>query len=448
MKNKAMILSSLILMATLFFSFTANAFASAAAQEVRLDPASPVEITFYAYSIATATEGEAPKGLLRLVNDFNETVGKEKGVHVTAIPDPLSDVGSKARSDIQAGLPVDVIQNDFTSLDENRANYGLAVFEDIFPLDEMNSHFEGIFPAARELGKIDGKTYGISSTLSMPILFINGTIFREAGLDPEQPLNTWVDVAAAAKTIKEKTGLPGLGFTTDPGWDTDAAQSLIFTNNGKMLSDDRSAAVFADAGIADAFKDWKQTYLDGSAALGTQREVFQGFAAGKVGMYFISSALLSTFTKASAGGGWELYGQPTPGIGDKAATPVNSGSALAVRSDSPLKSLAIWEFIKYMTSDEAYTVIASELGYVPLRENLLDNEAYLKGYADANPILRVATKELDTMIPVTIWPAGTLTESLAIFADGIKKAVTTDGDTEAIMKEAQDQITQILQSSY
>ncbi len=448
MKNKAIILSGLILTATLLLSFTANVFATATAQEVSLDPANPVEITFYAYSIATATEGEAPKGLVHLVNDFNETVGKEKGVHVTAIADTNPDGDSKVRSDIQAGLPVDVIQNAFSTLDENRQNYGFSAFEDIFPVEAMQSHFDGIFPAAQELGKIDGKTYGISCTLSMPILYINGTLFREAGLDPEQPLNTWEEVAAAAKTIKEKLDLPGLGFTTDPGWDMEGAQSLIFTNGGKILSDDRTAAVFADAGIADAFKSWKQVYLDGAAALGTQMEVFQGFAAGKVGMHFISSAVLTTYNGISKQAGWELYGQPMPGIGDNVATPVNSGSTLAVRSDSPLKSLAIWEFIQYMTSDEAYTIIPSEMGYVPLRDNLLDNEAYLKAYADANPVLRVATKELETMVPVTIWPAGAGTESLAIFNDAVKMAITTDGDTETIMKDAQDQITQVLQSVY
>jgi multiple sugar transport system substrate-binding protein len=55
------------------------------------------------------------------------------------------------------------------------------------------------------------KTYGVPTNNETMALIWNANIFKEAGLDPEKPPQTWADVVAYSKQIKEKTGKTAMG---------------------------------------------------------------------------------------------------------------------------------------------------------------------------------------------------------------------------------------------
>ena len=76
-----------------------------------LDPENPTTITFYSYSLATPS---MKGGMEHLIDSFNETVGKEKGVVVESVAD---ETYTKYMTDLQAGNQVDVVQMPFSLLD-------------------------------------------------------------------------------------------------------------------------------------------------------------------------------------------------------------------------------------------------------------------------------------------------------------------------------------------
>lgn len=139
-----------------------------------LDPENPVKVTFYSYSLNYPSMKD---GMEHLINEFNDTIGKEKGVIVEGVPDDMT----KFKTDIQAGNQVDIIQHTFGTLDSSRESLGIQAYEDVFPEDELKAHFEGISENALSLGKIDGKTYGLAFTFSTPILYINGNYLKKQG---------------------------------------------------------------------------------------------------------------------------------------------------------------------------------------------------------------------------------------------------------------------------
>lgn len=445
----AAVLSTVLALATSACSGSSKPTSSASSDKVavtsstKLDPNNPVELKFYSYTLSSAST--AP-GMQKLIDDFNNGAGKEAGVHVTGVAD--TGTQSKSTADIQAANQVDVIQEPFGSLSDAQTLLGIKAYNDIFPQSDLKSLTNGISANALELGKLNGKIYGIANTLSMPILYVNGSLFQSAGLDPTSAPKTWDDVISDAKTINQKTGKAGMAFGTDIGWDMEAAQSLIFSNGGQILSNDKTKAVFASQTAVTALSKLKQFYTDGSAALGKDTDLMQQFAMGKVGMSYMSSAITATYQKAANAGGWKLYGYPMPQVtSGKNAVPVNSGSCLVVRSESAQKSKAILTFLKYATGDEGYTTIASQIGYVPLRPYLLSDDKHLKSYAEKTPILQTAVGELSTMHSVTVWPSGTGTECMTVFQNAISKAVTTDVDMMQTLKDAQTKITKILQSN-
>jgi len=400
------------------------------------DPANPTKITFYSYSLAYPT---MKAGMEHLIKEFNETVGKEKGVVVEGVADTTMQ---QYKADISAGKEVDVVQHPFNSLDSSRLSLGFEAYEDVFPKDELEEHLQDISPNALELGKIDGKMYGLAFTFSTPIVFINGNLFKEAGLDPANPPKTWADVKEASLKIKAATGKDGFGLAPNNGWVT---EGVILSNGGEVLSKDRKSAKFAGPESVAAIELWKDLYENGAHAQGTDSELSEQFMAGNLGMYVSSTSLYSGIKKASEAGGWEVFGAGLPQFGDKPAVPVNSGSMLAVRPSSPAKEAAIWEFIKFVTGDRGYTIITSEIGYLPLRTALADDPNGLKDFIDRNPLYRINLEQLSRIKPVAIWPGEYATEAFTAFTDAIVKSVMGGGDTAATLKQAEDEINHMIQ---
>ena len=406
-----------------------------------LDPNDPITITFYSYNLSNPSQAETMQAI---IDGFNETVGKEKGIIVEGVADEVTGNLTKTKADIQAGNQVNIIQHTFPTLDSSRLNLGIQAYEDIFPADEMEEHFAGIDGGARQLGVIDGKTYGIAFTFSTPVMYINADLLREAGLDPETDApKTWDEMLTVCRTIKETTGKYGLCLpaTATNSWIT---ESLIFSNGGTMLSEDRTEATFASEETVEAFTVWKQLYDEGLCAPGTETEAAQQFFTENAAMYLSSTAVQSSIQQAADAAGWELTGAAEPAFGDKETAPTNSGSCLAVRASSDDEAAACWEFIQYATSAESYTMITTGIGYLPLRSDIVDDPAYLKDYADANPLLRVNMTQLEKIHPSTIWPGNEANEINTIFCDAVTKAITTDADILETLQEAQDQINALI----
>ncbi|MGM7723507.1 ABC transporter substrate-binding protein [Metabacillus sp. Hm71] len=438
MKSTKKFFSLFIVLALVISVLSACATSSETSNQAelgKLDPNNPTKITFYSYSLAYPT---MKAGVEHLIQEFNDTVGKEKGVIVEGVADQSFQ---QFKADIAAGKQVDVIQHTFSTLDNSKETLGLKAYEDVFPKDELEQHFEGIAPNALELGKIDGKMYGLAFTFSTPIVFINGKLFEEAGLDPNNPPKTWEEVKEYSLKIKEETGKDGFGLAPNNGWTT---EGIILSNDGEVISKDRKEATFASKESVEAIEMWKDLYKNGSHAVGTDAELPEQFMAGNLGMFITSTALHSGFTKAAEAGGWKLYGAGLPQFGDKPSVPVNSGSALAVRPDSPEKNAAVWEFIKYVTGNEGYTIITSEIGYLPLRTGLADDPNYLKDFVDKNPLYKINLKQLEQMHPVAIWPGEYATESTSIFTDAIVKSISTDADVAETLTEAENQINDMI----
>ncbi|MGO7638848.1 extracellular solute-binding protein, partial [Rhizobium leguminosarum] len=74
---------------------------------------------------------------------------------------------------------------------------------------------------------------------STKALYWNRDLFKQAGLDPETPPKTWAEEIEMAKTIKEKTGIPGFGLSANT-FDNTMHQFMhwVYTNNGTVIDAD------------------------------------------------------------------------------------------------------------------------------------------------------------------------------------------------------------------
>ncbi len=390
----------------------------------------PVTISFYNYNLATAGIGR--EATLELIEMFEKA---NPNIKVEPVGAPSNEVLSRVQADMVAGQDVDVAQLVFRDLIYAAEQLGAQPLEDVAG-QELADHAAGFVPSGLALGEVDGKTYGLAYVFSTPVMFINRSLFEQAGLDPDQPPRTWDEVRAAGAAIAEKTGKHGFfPGAYGPADGTFVYQSIVMSNGGKVR--DGNTLTFADQDQADAVAMLRDLVEAGAHAridVGAHADTFQ---SGNLGMFLYTSAVLNRLETAAAGN-FELGIAPMPSFGDKPTAPTNSGSAIFMFSQDPVKQRAAWELMKFLTSDEAYTIITTKIGYLPLRLGTLDDPRYLKDWIEANPKYRANLEQLERLTPNVAFGGPNYRQVENMMKDAMTEAVFGEGDPRAVLRAAQE----------
>lgn len=410
--------------------------ASAAAPQAQSMPATvdqPVEITYYNYNLASAGLGaDATKKLIAEFEAANPNV-KVKGVGV-----PSTEMTGRIQSDVAVGRGPDVAQVIFDSLSFAAENLGAHALEDVVPAEEISAHLSGMSPNGVALGVIDNKTWALAYTFSTPVLFYNADLFRQAGLDPDHPPQTWAEIKEAALAVQAKTGKHGFAsLMISSGGDDWMVQSLLLSNGGRAMSKDRKTLTFADPPSVEAVATLRDLADAGLYENIPYQSALEQMASSDVAMFLTTSVFQAVLLKG-AEGKYDLRDTVMPGFGTKPAVPTNSGSGLMMLTADPVKQRAVWEFMKFMTSKRAYTVITSEIGYVPLRPEIVNDPQYLGDWIKDHPLVQPNLDQLDRMQPWESFPGPNYRQIRKIMMDAVETAIFGGVDVAATLKDAQD----------
>ncbi|WP_084584815.1 extracellular solute-binding protein [Thermus tengchongensis] len=112
---------------------------------------------------------------------------------------------AKVVAAIRAGNPPD------TAILLSQQLYTLMAMDAIEPFDpyiskdpELAQAVRDFFPAFMMNSTLDGRVYSLPFQRSTPILYYNKEAFREAGLDPERPPQTWDELVEYAKRLTKR----------------------------------------------------------------------------------------------------------------------------------------------------------------------------------------------------------------------------------------------------
>ncbi|MEU2929868.1 extracellular solute-binding protein [Streptomyces sp. NPDC007251] len=177
---------------------------------------------------------------------------------------------------------------------------------------------DDIMSSVWDTQKADGKIYGIPRTNYTMGVIINRKLFQKAGLNPDQPPQTWAEVEADAKKIAALgKGIAGYGDYSagnNGGWHFTAE---IYAQGGRMVSDDGTKAAFnSPQGLAVLQNLHKLRFADnvmGSTQLYKWGDLQKQMAAGKLGMYIAAPDDI-TYMVQSLGAHYGDFGMgPVPG---------------------------------------------------------------------------------------------------------------------------------------
>jgi predicted MPP superfamily phosphohydrolase len=175
-----------------------------------------------------------------------------------------------------------------------------------------------------------------------------------------------------------------------------------------------------------------------------ERRTLRGVQGGGFGLIRHSTALLYA-AEAAASGKYELRTAGEPSFGAQTVHPVNSGSGLFVFAMDPARQRAAWEFLNFAASQRGFTIITSMIGYVPQRDDVVDDPQYLKPFVDKDPNLLTAYKQLPGLEPWLNWSKakqGVQAESL--FVEALQNVVYGGQDAQSTMDMTANRVAGLL----
>ncbi|GAB3618159.1 ABC transporter substrate-binding protein [Okibacterium endophyticum] len=396
-----------------------------------------VTITFSSYNYGT--QGAAGEGTQALLDRFAELHPE-----ITVVPEavPTADVLTKAKAAVAAGDAPDVVQLGYSKLAEGFETLPVQSLEQIAG-DEWSDHVEGIATGPVQAGEWDGAVRALPYTVSVPAVFYNADIFREAGLDPEDPPESIDEIREAAEAIVD-VGHQGVYIGIVDSGKSDYLTQSVLASAGASTVDDDGTVVVDSAAAVEAIEQVQALTNDGLQPAVAVEDALGAFSSGDLGMFVVSTAVLGNL-QAAAEGVFDLRATGFPRFGDEEARPTHSGAGLIVLSDDPAKQAAAWELVKFLTSAEGYTMITTEIGYLPLRADIVDDPAYLADYFAENTLLQPSLAQLQTMAPYRSFPGENANQATVLLQDAAVAPIVLRGaDAESTLREVADRIRELV----
>lgn len=368
----------------------------------------PVELQFW-HSISNQNHLKVLEGL---VEEFNETIGAEKGI--TVVPTfngSSSELYSSVVGAIKAGSAPDVtlalrpyvadyLQTDYVVNLEpyiTDPDVGMTDYEDIFEgLREANSSYakEGI--------------YSLPIHSYSEVHYYNKTFFAEHGLSVP---TTWDELVETCRAIRDITGAPAFG------WDNLAGSFMtLLLQNGGRYTDQNGNLYFAteDSDITlKVLQMWQDNVNEGIWRTAGEDQFFSGpFANEMIPMYIGDSVEASYIPDKNPELDWGTA--PVPQVSEDTAANLSAGHVIiALNQDGNQDRMyAAYEFIKFMTSHDAnLAVAAGNTGYLPIRQSVAEDPAYEAYVADGHEYMRAGVEQSDRYFYEPVFTNATTTSS-------------------------------------
>ena len=372
------------------------------------------------------------------VQEFNDSVGKEKGIHVTAeYQGSYDDLNSKLKTAFAANEEPDVSVMVINGTQTFADGGMIQPIADLISQDDVSDFWPGLMDNCY----VSGELYGVPYLRSTPVFYYNKTLFQKAGLDASKAPETWDDVVKASDALKA-LGVSGFGFFSYIWMLT----AFLYSNGSSPFTDDLSApsASFDEDAAVETiqwFKDGADKHgfyaipgANGSDALSSAA------ASQKIGMWCSSTADLTNNLSLAEQGGYEInVGFMPKKVQNKVPT---GGCDLVMTSRvADERRQAAGEFINFMTSKDSAVKNHLKTGYLLTRQSDANDDRVKEAY-EKTPQYQVAFNQLQYAIGDYMNDG--YTEASKYLADAFDKVMEGTESAKDALGEAKEQADSVL----
>ena len=341
-----------------------------------LKPTEPTEVIFW-HSIS----GDKEAVLKELVQEYNEGPGTENNVTVKPIfQGSYDEFSTKLSASLQAGdtenLP-DLVQLSSKGIFDVKDSKYIFNIQDLLDKDPEGINTETLNAASAAYCTYNGDLLGVPFSTSSIMLYYNKDHFVEAGLDPEAPPTTLVELAETVEKLTIKNGDKieryGLGtklrFFILGTWVPSLGEGhAMFNNDNGRTGTPTEISMTKDGSLETILTEWNKVLETGGVEY-TDAAPNESFLSGYYSMMFASTSSLASVLASTEGAGTMNLGVSEIVKVDDNCTSATGigGSALYMFDRANANSiLATWDFIKYLATPEVSAKWYMETGYYPM----------------------------------------------------------------------------------
>jgi len=339
-----------------------------------------------------------------LADQFVPQFEKEAGVKVELTFVDWTDMSPKLNAAFAAGSAPDVFGHGPAAAADFAANDRILDLDDY--VKKMSETDRKDLAGALPGGQVDGKQYLMPLSLQGSLIVYDADAFREAGINPDTPPETWDEARAVAEklTKRDQSGqitrsgllLPSAAVTREQSFLT-----LLSGKGGSLLNKEGTEATLNSTEGVAALEFFAGLYTgqnavsanlgqDYSALPPAQQPIVQGTAA--MTELPAGSGAVASVLKAAPGRDLRIM----PALSFDSKSPAAFGGAgpgLMINKDSKAADLA-WKFIAYMMSAEVSTEYTKAAGAMPVRASAQDSD-----YAKNSPLVKTFLSQAEHFVP-------------------------------------------------
>jgi multiple sugar transport system substrate-binding protein len=282
---------------------------------------------------------------------FNEV---QDSIVVVATPIPWTEHEKKILTAVLSGDPPEVV-SQFVPVVKWASRLALQPLDGLIEATGFDS--TTIFPALWSEMRWREHVYALPVNSTSYALFYNRALFREAGLDPGRPPQTWdqiVDVASRLTVRGPRGRIVQAGFVPDYG-NLPTTQVMAWQEGASYLSPDGTTVTLATPEVERAFQ-WMADYyaVYGVNALKSFTAGFgsadqHGFLAGRVAMAILDLSFLDQIERFSPGLDYGVAPIPTFPGGPSASS---AGSWWLAIPRGARNAEAAWAFMAFAAEQQ------------------------------------------------------------------------------------------------
>ena len=321
------------------------------------------------------TSGVMAEGMREVIDDFNRL---QNQYVVVATPLPWAYMDQKFLTAMVGGVPPDLVMQDDMKVAKYATRHAIQSFDSL--IDEGRISPAAFDPAAWSSGVYKGKLYSLPLSMDLRVLFYNKAWFREVGLDPSKPPQTWEDLWDVAERFDVR-GEDGrfVKLAFEPLWGNSWLYLYGWQMGGEFLSADGLRATCASPEIVKALTwitSWTQRY--GLENLKAMESTFgplgeDPFMLERVAMIVNCYSAKDHYDRNAPDLEYGMAEPPYPQDGRRATW---TGVWIAMLPTGGRNPEGARAFLEYAMQPDVQVKLALAWGYVPARIEALEHPLF------------------------------------------------------------------------
>lgn len=392
-----------------------------------LDPKNPVTIEVWNYY-----NGDQLTAFDGLVKEFNETVGKEKGIIVKgssqgSVNDLETNVMASLRGEVGAAETPNIFMAYADTAYAADQLGGIADLKKYLTDEEIAAYIDGYIKEGDFSGHGEIKIFPMAK--STEVLVLNKTDWDIFAAETGASYEDLTDIEGLVKTAQSyyewtDAKTPDIADDGKALYGRDAMANYMLIGSMQLgteifqVTDGKMTLNFDEDTVRRLWDNYYIPFVKGYFAA-TGRFRSDDIKTGNVIAYVGSSSSASFFPDTVNKNDEESYPiemdvLPCPGFAGGGAYVVQQGAGMAVTAGTEAEIYASVEFLKWFTADEQNIAFSLQSGYLPVKKTANDKNAILNSGVE---ISRKMEKTLEVGVDIV---NGNTTYTTAAFENGAK----------------------------